>query len=111
MNELIPAETIQQRIFIVRGKRVLLDVDLARFYGVGTPELNRAVTRNPDRFPEDFAFQLTRDEARNLMFQFGTSRAEAAESKRNEADPKTVADIARSCLAREVTASLSAAAT
>jgi hypothetical protein len=73
--ELIPAEAIQQRILIVRGKRVLLDADLARFYGVGTRELNRAVSRNVDRFPDDFAFTLTAKESRILMFQFGTSRS------------------------------------
>jgi hypothetical protein len=70
---LIPAETIQQRILFVRGKRVLLDSDLARFYGVGTRDLNKAVTRNLDRFPDDFAFMLTLAETQALMFQFETS--------------------------------------
>ena len=56
----IPAELIQRRILILRGKRVLLDPDLARFYGVATRELNKAVARNLVRSPEDFAFQLTR---------------------------------------------------
>ncbi|MDP3069777.1 MAG: ORF6N domain-containing protein [Opitutaceae bacterium] len=74
MHDLIPAEAIQQRILIVRGKRVLLDADLAGFYGVGTRELNRAVTRNMDRFPEDFAFKLTLAETQALMFQLGTSK-------------------------------------
>ncbi len=59
----------------MRGKRVLLDADLARFYGVGTRELNRAVSRNPDRFPDDFAFKLSLEETRALMFQVGTSKA------------------------------------
>lgn len=72
--DLIPAETIRQRILIVRGKRVLLDADLARFYGVGTRELNRAVLRNVERFPDDFAFKLTLAETRALMFQLGTSK-------------------------------------
>jgi len=71
--KIVPAELIQQRILILRGKRVLLDADLAHFYGVGTREINRAVARNADRFPEDFAFRLTRDETQNLMFQSGTS--------------------------------------
>ncbi len=70
---LIPAETIQQRILFARGKRVLLDSDLARFYGVGTRDLNKAVTRNLDRFPDDFAFMLTLAETQALMFQFETS--------------------------------------
>jgi len=74
MDALIPAETIQQHILIVTGKRVLLDADLARFYGVGTRELNRAVARNPDRFPEDFAFRLTLAETQALMFQPDTSK-------------------------------------
>ncbi len=74
MNELIPAETIQQRILIVRGKRVLRDADLASFYGVTTFNLNKAVTRNADRFPEDFAFRLTLEESRALIFQSGISK-------------------------------------
>lgn len=73
-NELIGSETIQQRILFVRGKRVLLDADLARFYGVGTRDLNKAVARNPARFPEDFAFKLTLEETKALMFQPGTSK-------------------------------------
>ncbi len=74
MNDLIPAETIQQRILIVRGKRVLVDADLARFYGVTTFNLNKAVARNPDRFPDDFAFRLTSEESRALIFQSGISK-------------------------------------
>ena len=74
-DSLIPVPEIQQRIHWVRGKRVMLDADLARFYGVGTRDLNKAVTRNIDRFPEDFAFALTLEETRNLMFQLGTSKA------------------------------------
>lgn len=52
----------------------MLDKDLAKLYGIKTRNLNKAVTRNLDRFPEDFMFQLTKDEFNNLMFQFGTSR-------------------------------------
>jgi hypothetical protein len=75
-NELIPVAQIQARIHFVRGKRVMLDADLARFYGVGTRDLNKAVSRNLERFPEDFAFHLTRAEAQNLMFQPGTSSSQ-----------------------------------
>ncbi len=50
------------RILSIRGRRVLLDADLARLYGVETRVLNQAVKRNPDRFPEEFAFSLTREE-------------------------------------------------
>ena len=55
----------------MRGKRVLRDADLASFYGVTTFNLNKAVTRNADRFPEDFAFRLTLEESRALIFQSG----------------------------------------
>jgi hypothetical protein len=52
----------------------MLDADLARFYGVGTRDLNKAVARNRDRFPGDFAFKLTLGETRALIFQSGTSK-------------------------------------
>jgi len=58
----------------MHGKRVMLDADLARFYGVGIRDLNKAVTRNLDRFPEDFAFSLSLEETTALMFQLGTSK-------------------------------------
>ena len=61
------------RIYFVRGERVMLDSDLAEVYGVDTRNLNKAVDRNADRFPEEFAFRLTDDEWKNLMFQIGTS--------------------------------------
>ena len=51
----------------------MLDADLARFYGVGTRDLNKAVSRNLDRFPDDFSFVLTKEDSANLMFQPGTS--------------------------------------
>ena len=51
----------------------MLDSELSKLYGVGPRDLNKAVTRTLDRFPEDFMFQLTKDEAQNLMFHFGTS--------------------------------------
>jgi hypothetical protein len=70
---LIPVPEIQQRIHVVRGKRVMLDSDLARFYGVTTFNLNKAVSRNLDRFPDDFSFILTREEVKNLIFQSGIS--------------------------------------
>ena len=73
---LLPVQQIQQRIHWVRGKRVMVDADLARFYGVTTFNLNKAVSRNLTRFPEDFSFQLTREEMRNLIFQSGISSAQ-----------------------------------
>lgn len=63
---------IEQKIFLIRGKRVMLDSDLAVLYGVETKTLKRAVKRNIDRFPEDFMFQLNEKEAQNLRYQFGT---------------------------------------
>jgi len=72
-TSLIPSERIDQAILFLRGERVILDKDLALLYGVSTRDLNKAVTRNLDRFPEDFMLQLTRDEFGNLKSQFGTS--------------------------------------
>lgn len=65
----IPAEHIEQAIHVVRGQRVMLDADLARLYGVSTAALNQAVKRNADRFPEDFAYQLTQQEFVALISQ------------------------------------------
>src|SRR6187455_695246 len=59
----LPDEFIEDTILLIRGKRVILDLDLAKFYGVATKVLNQAVKRNLDRFPEDFMFQLTKAEA------------------------------------------------
>jgi hypothetical protein len=68
----IPIPRIEQAIFLIRGQRVILDRDLAGLYGVETKALNKAVRRNLDRFPADFMFQLTREEADSSRFQFGT---------------------------------------
>lgn len=65
---------LEPLIVRVRGQRVILDTDLARLYGVNTKVLNQAVKRNAERFPEDFAFQLTAVEAENLRSQIVTSR-------------------------------------
>ena len=59
----IPNELVEDTILLIRGQKVILDRDLARLYGVSTKVLNQAVKRNVDRFPEDFMFQLTIDEA------------------------------------------------
>jgi hypothetical protein len=58
---------------MLRGHRVILDRDLAALYGVSTGNLNKAVSRNIDRFPGDFMLQLTGEDLRNLKFHFGTS--------------------------------------
>jgi hypothetical protein len=72
-NLIVPSERIERAIVLVRGEKVLLDRDLARLYGVATGNLNRAVTRNLNRFPDDFMFRLTSEEFANLMRQFGAS--------------------------------------
>ena len=62
MEKLIPQEIIEQKIFLIRGQKVMLDRDLARLYGVETKVLNQSVKRNIGRFPQDFMFSLTRKE-------------------------------------------------
>jgi hypothetical protein len=73
MSELAPTISIERKIFIIRGIKVMLSPDLAVLYGVDARALNRAVKRNSERFPEDFMFQLTRKEFDNLKYQIGTS--------------------------------------
>jgi len=70
---IIPVERIANRIYLIRGEKVMLDSDLAELYGVETGALVRAVKRNSNRFPEDFSFQLTPLEFENLRCQTGTS--------------------------------------
>lgn len=69
----VPVRRISESILIIRGQRVLLDRNLAEIYGVATSRLNEAVKRNAARFPEDFMFQLTAAETRNLISQFAIS--------------------------------------
>lgn len=66
-NDVITLDILQQQIFTIRNKRVMLDRDLAILYGVPTYRLNEAVKRNIDRFPDDFMFKLTRDELKELI--------------------------------------------
>ena len=66
-QQLIPVETIADKIFLIRGQKVMLDRDLAELYGVSTKRLNEQVKRNRERFPEDFMFQLTREEGNALL--------------------------------------------
>lgn len=70
--EIVPPD-IEKLIYVVRNKQVMMDSDLAMLYQVETGALNRAVKRNIARFPENFRFQLTKDEYENLKCQFGTS--------------------------------------
>jgi hypothetical protein len=66
----IPAERIENCIYLLRGQKIMLSVDLAEIYGVETRTFNQAVKRNIKRFPEDFMFQITWKEAQNLRSQF-----------------------------------------
>ncbi len=81
-SSIVPIERIENAILFIRGHKVMLDADLASLYGVSAKRLNEAVRRNRDRFPDDFIFQLTREEfgglthqidASNLRSQFATS--------------------------------------
>src|ERR1035437_9504021 len=72
-TELIPAERIETKILLLRGQKVLLDRDLAALYGVPTKALKQAVHRNADRFPDDFAFVLDKQEVAILRSQIVTS--------------------------------------
>ena len=73
--ELIAAPAIETRIFVIRERQVMLDEDLADLYGVETKRLIEQVKRNRDRFPEDFMFQLDKEEAAALRSQIATSNA------------------------------------
>ena len=73
MKDLIPTERIEQAIFLIRGQKVMLDVDLAKLYGVTAGRLNEAVKRNSKRFPLDFMFRLSLQELRNLKSQIAIS--------------------------------------
>ena len=73
---MLPDEIIINKIYLIRGKKVMLDMDLAELYGVETKQLKRAVRRNIERFPDDFMFELTKEELENWRSQFGTSNRE-----------------------------------
>jgi hypothetical protein len=72
----IPEEVIMSKIYLIRGQKVMLDRDLAELYEVETKQLKRAVRRNMDRFPEDFMFELSKEELAEWRRQFGTSKSE-----------------------------------
>lgn len=69
VNSLIPLEKIENKIFLIRGKKVMLDTDLAELYRVETRTLIQSIKRNIERFPEDFMFQLTKEESESLRSQ------------------------------------------
>jgi len=76
MDKLMPQEeeTIASKIYIIRGQRIMLDTDLAALYGVETKVLKQQVRRNAERFPEDFMFELTKEEFDGLRSQIVTSK-------------------------------------
>ncbi|KKW32338.1 MAG: KilA-N, DNA-binding domain protein [Candidatus Uhrbacteria bacterium GW2011_GWA2_52_8d] len=75
-TDVVPIELIESKIYVFRGKNVMIDRDLATLYGVETRVLNQAVRRNVQRFPEDFMFQLTDQESQNLRSQIVISSLE-----------------------------------
>lgn len=72
-KDLIPEKRILKTIMVVRGENVILDADLAKLYGGETRRLNEQVRRNIEKFPDDFMFQLTKEEFENLKSQIATS--------------------------------------
>jgi hypothetical protein len=72
---MVSVARIQKSIFLIRGQKVLLDMDLSEFYGVETRSLIQAVKRNIERFPSDFVFQLDQDEFDSLRSQIVISKA------------------------------------
>jgi len=81
----LPVQLIERKIYLIRGQKVMIDFDLAELYGVPTKQLNQQVTRNKKRFPKDFMFRLTKEEAESLRSQFATSnlRSQFVISKSN----------------------------
>ncbi len=82
MKQIVALENIGNLIYLVRGQKVMLDQALADLYKVTTSNLNKAVKRNPDRFPEDFMFQLTKEEFEHLRFQIGISKESSRGGRR-----------------------------
>ena len=73
MSDIISVEAIADKIYLIRGLKVMLDRDLAELYGIETKRLKEQVRRNIARFPEDFMFELTKEELKNWRSQFATS--------------------------------------
>jgi len=89
MKKIIPQNTIENRILFVRGQKVMLDAHLAELYGVTTRRLNEQVKRNPERFPEDFAFRLTADEWETVKsFMNDVNRSQIATGSQKHRDPR-----------------------
>ena len=89
MESIIPAEIVTSKIFLIRKEKVIIDSDLAALYGVETKALVQAVKRNLERFPQDFMFQLTKEEFKILRSQIVTS-SWAAEDIHHSFSPNKV---------------------
>jgi len=83
MRKAFNSEQLEPLIFRIRGRRVVLDADLARLYGVTTTRFNEAFRRNRHRFPGDFAFQMTADELENLRSQIAISSLQSTDSPKD----------------------------
>jgi hypothetical protein len=81
-DSLIPSERIENKIYLIRTKKVMIDSDLAELYGVPTRRLNEQVKRNLSRFPKDFMFRLTKQEADALRSQFATLKPGRGEHRK-----------------------------
>ena len=89
MNKITPQEIIENRIYLIRDQKVILDVHLAELYGVTTKRLNEQVKRNSDRFPEDFAFRLTPEEWKNFKSYLNdVNRSQFATGSQKHRDPR-----------------------
>ena len=73
---MVPDELVMNRIYLIRGQKIMLDRDLAELYGVGTKVLKQAVKRNAERFPDDFMFEMTSEELENWRSQIVTSNSD-----------------------------------
>ena len=91
-RNLIPVERIEGAILVLRGHKVILDKGLAALYGVTTGNLNRAVDRNRERFPDDFVRRLTEEEFNDVIFHFGRSRWSGTQT---EKAPEELESLAR----------------
>ncbi len=91
-----PIIGLEDLIHEIREQKVILDADLARIYGVSTKRLNEQVKRNKERFPADFAFQLTAKESAALRSQFATSSSQEAESEENVPNRRKLRPVPRS---------------
>ena len=102
-KELITPVLIESKIFVIRGKQVMIDRDLAELYGVETKRITEAVKRNIERFPEEFRFQLTKEEYDFLRSQIVTSKNENDSLRSQIATLKTEKDVLRSQFATSKT--------